>query len=123
MRINLYFLKDDLPGYGFVGSIVDSPAQAHCERPMICEEYMARNRGSYFDAYLPVFKRNKVGAINWGLVNKNEPGTKPNAIWQHGIYYNDARTPYCQAEIDFIKEILADKSTAGQNPDYPIKPE
>lgn len=93
------------------------------QRPMICEEYMARNRGSYFDAYLPIFKRNKVGAINWGLVTRIEPGTKPNAIWQHGIYYNDARTPYCQAEIDFIKEILADKSTAGQNPEYPIKPE
>ena len=93
------------------------------QRPMICEEYMARNRGSYFDAYLPIFKREKIGAINWGLLSKTAPGEKPYSIWQHDIFYNDGRTPYCEAEIKYLKEFLADKSDAGKDPQYPIKPE
>ncbi len=39
------------------------------ERPMVCTEYMARHSGSTFEAVLPYFKENNIGAINWGLVS------------------------------------------------------
>src|SRR5262249_40430765 len=35
-------------------------------RPLVCTEYMARTRGSRFETCLPVFKRHRVGALNWG---------------------------------------------------------
>lgn len=38
-------------------------------RPLICTEYMARTRGSRFESHLPIFRREGVGCINWGLVN------------------------------------------------------
>ena len=38
-------------------------------RPLICTEYMARTRGSRFESPLPIFRREGVGCINWGLVN------------------------------------------------------
>jgi len=37
-------------------------------RPLICTEYMARSVGSTFDTVLPLAKKYKVGAINWGFV-------------------------------------------------------
>jgi len=39
------------------------------DRPMICQEYMGRTLGSTFQDILPILKENRVGAINWGLVN------------------------------------------------------
>lgn len=90
-------------------------------RPMVCEEYMSRELGSYFDFYLPVLKREKIAAINWGLVHSLSPGEKPEAVWTHGIFYNDAKTPYIPAEVDFIRSICADKSTAGQGALYPLE--
>lgn len=38
-------------------------------RPMICTEWMARTRGSVVETILPVFERNRVGCICWGLVS------------------------------------------------------
>ena len=38
-------------------------------RPIICTEYMARHIKSNFADILPVFKKNNIGAINWGLVS------------------------------------------------------
>lgn len=89
-------------------------------RPMVCEEYMARDLGSYFDLYMPVLKREKVAAINWGLVHSLSPGELPDAIWRHGIFYNDFVTPFNQAEVDYIRNFLSDKSGAGTAPKYPI---
>ncbi len=37
-------------------------------RPILCTEYMARPRGSTFQAILPVAKKHHVAAINWGFV-------------------------------------------------------
>lgn len=37
-------------------------------RPVLCTEYMARTTGSTFQAILPILKRERVGAINFGLV-------------------------------------------------------
>lgn len=83
-------------------------------RPLICTEYMARTRGSRFQTHLPIFKKNKVGAINWGLVAGKSntiyqwdtpipDGTEP-AVWFHDIFRKDG-TPYDKAETDFIRTV------------------
>lgn len=90
-------------------------------RPMVCQEYMARTYNSTFQGCLPIFKREKIAALNWGLVegkcnfhypwgHKLEDG-EPE-LWFHDIFYEDY-TPFSQEEVDFIKSITSDKSTAG----------
>lgn len=84
------------------------------DRNMICTEYMARTRGSTFQKYLPILRREEVGAINWGLVNgKNqtiyswgspEGGPEP-ATWFHNIFREDGRS-YRAEETDFIRKML-----------------
>src|SRR5271157_1305793 len=37
-------------------------------RPILCTEYMARPRGSTFQAILPIARKYDVAAINWGFV-------------------------------------------------------
>ena len=65
-------------------------------RPLICTEYMARTRNSTFQTCLPIFKKYKVGAINWGLVKGKTntiyawdapmpSGEEPKA-WFHDIF-------------------------------------
>jgi hypothetical protein len=81
-------------------------------RPLICTEYMARKHKSTFETCLPVFKKYKVGAINWGLVKGktntiyawDEPipsGAEPT-LWFHEVFREDG-TPYKQSEIEAIK--------------------
>jgi hypothetical protein len=48
------------------------------ERPLICTEYMARARESRFETHLPVFKHERVGCYNWGLVKGK---TQTNYPW------------------------------------------
>lgn len=91
-------------------------------RPMVCQEYMARTLGSTFQGSLPIFKREKIGALNWGLVegkcnfhypwgHKLEDG-EPE-LWFHDIFYEDY-TPFSKEEVDVIKSLTQDKSTAGK---------
>ena len=98
-------------------------------RPMVCQEYMGRTLGSTFQGSLPVFKREKVGALSWGLVegkcnfhypwgHQLEDGEP--ALWFHDIFYPDY-TPYNPEEIECIKSLTADKSTAGIGALYPIQ--
>lgn len=83
-------------------------------RPLICQEYLARNFGSTFQDCLPILKKEKVGALNWGLAegkceyrfpwgHKASDG-EPD-VWFHSILWNDY-TPYSQSEIDFLKETI-----------------
>jgi len=83
-------------------------------RPIICTEYMARSRGSRFETHLPIFKQNKVGAINWGLVSGKSntiyqwdtpipDGSEPK-LWFHDVFRKDG-TPYDEKETNLIKEI------------------
>ena len=37
-------------------------------RPVVCAEYVARGVGSTFDTILPIAKKHRVAAINWGFV-------------------------------------------------------
>jgi hypothetical protein len=84
-------------------------------KPMICTEYMARTRGSLFETCLPVFKREKVGCINWGLVDGktqtkfpwgSEEGSLEPEPWFHEILYGDG-TPYRQDEVDLIRRLTS----------------
>jgi hypothetical protein len=94
-------------------------------RPILCTEYMARGNGSTFQGSLPVAKKYKVAAINWGLVagktqtylpwdSWERPYTdREPAAWFHEIFRTDG-TPYRQEEADFIRNIIAEsKKQAG----------
>jgi hypothetical protein len=86
------------------------------KRPLICTEYMARGAGSTFDTVLPIAKKYKVGAINWGFVAGKtqtylpwDSWEKPYVlsqppIWFHDIFYRDGR-PYREREVDLIREL------------------
>jgi hypothetical protein len=80
-------------------------------RPLICTEYLARARGSLFETTLPVFKQERVGCYNWGLVAGKTntifqwevpyAGKEPD-LWFHDIFRADG-TPCKQEEVDLIR--------------------
>lgn len=85
-------------------------------RPIICTEYMARPRGSTFQAIMPLEKKDKIGAINWGFVaGKSQTYmpwdswqhpyvTHPPAVWFHDIFHTDGQ-PYRPQEVKFIRQM------------------
>jgi hypothetical protein len=84
-------------------------------RPVICTEYMARPRGSTFEAVLPFFKAQGVGAINWGFVAGKSNTIYPwdswekkyaaePPVWFHDIFRTDG-TPYRPAEVELIRSL------------------
>ena len=82
-------------------------------RPVICTEYMARPRGSTFQAILPIFHRERIGAINFGLVagkmNTQFPwgskeGSPEPKVWFHDIFRPDG-IPFDPEEIALIEEL------------------
>jgi hypothetical protein len=89
---------------------------ARYHRPILCTEYMARGNGSTFQGSLPIARKHKVAAINWGFVagktqtylpwdSWKQPyvGREP-AIWFHEIFRPDG-TPYKQDEVDLIRSL------------------
>ncbi len=87
-------------------------------RPVICSEYMARTRGSRFETHLPIFKKYKVGAINWGLVAGKSntiyqwdtpmpDGSEPK-LWFHDVFRKDG-SAYDEKEIQAIKQLTGKK--------------
>jgi hypothetical protein len=86
------------------------------KRPIFCTEYMARPRGSTFQAILPIGKKYHVAMINWGFVNGRSQTNLPwdswqkpytdrePAVWFHDIFLKDGK-PYRQDEVDFIRQI------------------
>lgn len=93
-------------------------------RPMICTEYMARGNGSFFETSLPIAKKYRVGAINWGLVDgktqtkyawdswKKQYAGDPE-IWFHEIFHTDG-TPYKPAEVELIKKLTSEENAMNQ---------
>lgn len=87
-------------------------------RPLICTEYMARTRKSTFETCLPVFKKYKVGAINWGLVKGKTntiyawdapmPSGEEPKIWFHDIFRPDGSV-FDPKETVLIKQLTTDK--------------
>jgi hypothetical protein len=85
-------------------------------RPVLCTEYMARTAGSRFETCLPVFKRERVGCYNWGLVSGRtqtiyswaDPGggAEPD-LWYHDILRRDG-SPFSEEEAAFIRRMTAE---------------
>ena len=85
-------------------------------RPIVCGEYMARTTGSTFEAILPILKKHRIAAINWGFIagksQTNYPWeswtkeftTEPE-VWFHDVLRADG-TPYSADEVAFIKNIV-----------------
>jgi len=86
------------------------------KRPILCTEYMARSVGSTFDTILPLAKKYRVAAINWGLVLGKTQTNLPWESWQHpyiedqppiwfhDVFYPDGR-PYREREAQLIREL------------------
>jgi hypothetical protein len=80
-------------------------------RPMICSEWLNRPSHSEVETHLPVFIKEGVGAIHWGLVNGktqtdlpwgHKPGKPYTGPWQHDLFRPDL-TPYDHEEIQWFK--------------------
>ena len=79
---------------------------------------MARPLGSTFEVILPIAKKYKVAAINWGLVAGKTQTNLPWDSWEHPYtdrqpaqWFHEVFTtdgiPYKQQEVDFIRQITA----------------
>ncbi len=90
-------------------------------RPMLCTEYMARGNKSTFQSSMPVLKKYKVAAFNWGFVagksNTNYPWdswkkayTGEPPIWFHDIFRPDGK-PYKPEEVSYIRQMTKDQAT------------
>jgi hypothetical protein len=85
-------------------------------RPLLCTEYMARGNKSTFQGTMPIAKRYKVAAYNWGLVAGKTQTNLPwdswksayidrePAVWFHEIFQTDG-TPYRADEVEFIRTV------------------
>ena len=85
-------------------------------RPVICTEFMARGAGSTFDTVLPIAKKYKVAAINWGFVAGKTQTYYPwdswlhpyildqPTVWFHEVLHPDGK-PYREAEVQLIREL------------------
>jgi hypothetical protein len=88
------------------------------KRPLICTEYMARGAGSTFDTVLPIAKKYRVAAINWGFVAGKTQTFYPwdswrhpyildePTLWFHDVFRQDGK-PYREAEVDLIRRLTA----------------
>ena len=85
------------------------------QRPIICTEYMARPRGSTFEAILPLLKKEHVAAYNWGFVNGKSQTVYPwdswekaytaePPVWFHDIFRQDG-IPFSADEVALIRKL------------------
>jgi hypothetical protein len=84
-------------------------------RPLVCTEYMARPRGSTFQAVMPLLKKENVGAVNWGFVSGKSQTIYPwdsweraytsePKVWFHDIFRGDG-SPYSVEETELIRSL------------------
>ena len=100
-------------------------------RPVICTEWMARTLGSKYETELPLFKQEKVGCYNWGLVNGRtqcqyswaSPKDAPEPeVWFHDLLRRDG-SPKNPDEIAFICKFTDAPSVNRLKPlfDFPVR--
>ena len=84
------------------------------DRPIINTEWLNRPHQSTVEGVLPVFVREGVGSMHWGLVNGKTQthlhwGWRPEKgepeIWQHDIFRGD-HTPYDEKEIELFRTAI-----------------
>ena len=83
-------------------------------KPLICTEYMARPRNSRFSTEMPMLKKEKVAAINWGFVDGKTntiyawdtplPDGRQPVEWFHDIFWPDGK-PYRDDEVNLIRRL------------------
>ena len=90
-------------------------------RPILCTEYMARGNGSTFEGTLPVARKYRVAAMNWGFAAgktqtnlpwdswKHPYTDREPAIWFHEIFDKDGN-PYKPDEVRFIRQMTGMKA-------------
>jgi hypothetical protein len=93
-------------------------------RPLLCTEYMARGNQSTFEGSLPIAKKYRVAAYNWGFVagktqtylpwdSWKKPYTdREPSVWFHEIFRADG-TAYRNEEVALIRELTGTQSPAG----------
>jgi len=94
-------------------------------RPLLCTEYMARGAGSTFDTVLPLARKYRVGAINWGLVAGKSQTYLPwdswqrpyvleqPVVWFHDVFYADGK-PYREREVEIIHSLTEEMPIENQ---------
>lgn len=82
-------------------------------RPVVCTEWLRRQTGNTFQALLPLFRKEKIGCYNWGLVAGrtqtympwgSPKGAPMPELWQHDILRKDGQ-PFRPAEVRFIRTL------------------
>jgi hypothetical protein len=95
-------------------------------RPVINTEWLNRGAGSVVEACLPVFSKEDVGCMHWGLVNGktqtnlgwgSRPGKPEPKAWQHDLYHGD-HTPYDEEELILFRKYIEQS----HNNSLPVKP-
>lgn len=104
-----YHCYDDVPAHQRIIEMLATHG-----RPLLCTEYMARPRNSRLVNIMPLLKKYRVAAINWGLVEGKTntkyawdtpvaDGSEP-AEWFHEVFRTDG-TPYRRDETDLIRKL------------------
>jgi len=86
-------------------------------RPIVCTEYIAREQDNTFQNILPIFKENRIGGYNWGLVSGktntiypwkswDSTYTGPPKKWHHDIFKPNGE-PFSYEEIELIKNLTS----------------
>lgn len=95
------------------------------QRPIILSEYLARGFESTIQSVLPMAKRYKVGAMNWGLVAgktqtyfpwdswQNPYVGRPLKVWHHDLLRADG-SPYSLTEANLIRDLAGRNGRATQ---------
>jgi hypothetical protein len=85
-------------------------ARRQLGRPLVCTEWMCRGQNSRFESHLPVFRREKVGCYNWGLVAGrtqtyypwgSPKGAPEPKLWHHDVLRKDG-SPFDPGELLII---------------------
>ena len=84
--------------------------RAH-ERPVVCTDWLKRQKGNTFEAILPIFAKEKVGWFSRGLVKgraqwyvpeESKRGDPEPKVWQQDLLQPDGK-PYDKKEIELIR--------------------
>ena len=119
--LNEFFLNESdinsFHSYEDAATVADQIADLRAYgRPLLCTEYMARPQGSTFQAILPLFEQEHVGAWHWGLVNGRiqtiypwsswtTPAVGEPDPWFHDVLRGDG-SPYDESEAGFLRDLL-----------------
>jgi hypothetical protein len=93
-------------------------------RPQIASEYMSRGTGSLFGVITPYLKQERVGAINWGLVDGKSQTKYPwdswtkeytaePGLWFHDIFRRDG-SAYDQGEVLILRALTGASAGAAR---------